>query len=271
MATERDLSAEERQALIDRRLDELDRALLGILPRAERLALVATVEARVQVLGDAVSIPREMPAEVPAAALSPVAARSRSRRSRLAFSAGVLGIVAASCLVASPLLLIALSIFGELLGETFSIALFGVLTALVTLGGGLAVCGSGASLLRLARRGQSATGTGWAITGLCTGALPMLIGLVGLLTLMAQFTSSQTVEVTWNAGPAGPVPYQVAQQPYGYPAMLPPTQPLSPAPPPALPPVKPEAGMKAEPATTAELKPTLKQPAALEQPVELED
>lgn len=241
------LSAAELQTLVDRRLDEIDRALLGLLPRAERLEIVASVEARVQALGD-VSLPREAAAETLNPAPAAVRTRSRGQRSRLAFSSGVLGIVAVSCLIASPLLLIGLSIFGELLGETFSIMLFGLLTALVALGGGLAVFCGGVSLFRLARREQSATGTGWAITGLCTGALPMLIGFVGVVSLVATVMPSETVQVTWNATPAGGGPYYAAPQPIGYP--MPPGMIAPPhgfvAPPPA-----PQTGWSCQPLPAA--------------------
>lgn len=208
MAAEQELSADERRALVERRLDELDRLLLGLLPRAERLAMVASVEARVQALGDAVELGGELPVAAPlaATAVNNASRSPRGRRSRLAFSSGVLGIVVASCLVGSPLLLVVLSLFGELLGETFSILLFGLLTALITIGGGLAVVCGGVSLLRLARRGQTATGTGWAITGLCTGAFPLLIGIVGVLSLGATLLPAEHVQVTWNAGPNVPPP-----------------------------------------------------------------
>lgn len=262
MAAEGVLSATERQALIDRRLDEIDRTLLGLLPRSERLAIVANVEARVLALGDDVSLTRETSAETPVTSLAAVGIRTRGRRSRLAFSAGVLGIIAISCLIFSPLLFVGLSIFAELLGETFTIILFAVLVGLVTLGGGLAVFGGGASLFRLGRRGQSSTGMGWAVTGLCTGALPMLLGVVGLLAALSEFVPSETVQVSWT----GPV--QAMPQPIGYPptAMVPPAMPKPEAypmpvegqwhPAPMLPPAPPQkATAVAEPAT----KPVAKQ------------
>jgi hypothetical protein len=285
------LSAAERQALVDRRLDEIDRALLGLLPRTERLEIVASVEARVQALGDA-PLSRETAAEATNTPL-PTGPRTRAHRSRLAFSSGVLGIVAVSCLIASPLLLIGLSIFGELLGETFSILLFALLTALVALGGGLAVCGGGVSLFRLARRGQSATGTGWAITGLCTGALPLLIGCVGAVSLLATVMPAETVQVTWNASttpvgavpcaaPGCPMPMMVSPYGYAMPAPLPPGgQPTYSAPslpaaypgtelaaqPKAEPTTKPEAEAKPEPKPELQERPSL----PLDESAELED
>ncbi len=300
------LSAAERQALIDRRLDEIDRALLGLLPRAERLAMVANVESRIQALGADVSLARDTPVETANASAPAVANRARGHRSRLAFAAGVLGIIAVSCLIVSPLLLVGLSVFAELLGETFAILLFSLLTALVALGGGLAVFGGGVSLFRLARRGQTATGTGWAITGLCTGALPLLIGFVGFLSLLATVMPAETVQVTWNATtPVGAGPYAVPcaapgtpgcplpmpgpmmASPDGYSCPVPPVgQPLVMPPNPqayeapqlaAQPKPEPAPKMKAKPEPkaepTPEPKPELKEPPALplNEPVELED
>lgn len=259
------LSAAERQALVDRRLDEIDRALLGLLPRAERLEVVANVESRVQALGADVSLTRETSTETTPTISATTGTRTRGHRSRLAFSSGVLGIIAVSCLLASPLLLVGLSVFGELLGETSAILLFGLLTALVAIGGGLAVCGGGVSLFRLGRRGQSATGTGWAITGLCTGTLPMLIGFVGAISLLATVMPAETVQVTWNAtttpvgavpcaAPGCPMPMMVSPYGYAMPAPLPPGgQPAFSAPP--LPAAYPVAELAAQPKAEPTTKP----------------
>ncbi|WP_254512724.1 hypothetical protein [Anatilimnocola floriformis] len=232
MAAEPVLSADERRGVVERRLDELDRLLLGLLPRGERLALVASVEGRVRELGGAVDLGRDLPEVLTATA---TASTGRRRRSRLAFSSGVLGIVVAAGLLASPVLFIVLSIFGELLGEAFAILLLVLLALLITCGGGLAVFCGGVSILRLARRGQTATGTGWAITGLCTGALPLLIGLVGVLSLGVELIPSDALHVSWNISsdgssntPLEPVAYPAPPM-YGTPpasneapAMLPP-------------------------------------------------
>jgi hypothetical protein len=228
MAAEGMLTAAERQLVIDRRLDEIDRALLGLLPRAERLAVVASVEARVQALGEDAPIAelvRDVAVELPGATTAPFNRRSGARRSRLAFTAGVLGIITVAALIISPILFIGLSMVAEIVGETAAIALMGMFTLLLCLGGGFAVCGGGASLFRLAGRGQTNTGMGWAITGLCTGAVPMLIGVVSLLALGGQMVESQASAVTWSASPAGPVAGQVYAQTVDYPqaAMMPPS------------------------------------------------
>jgi hypothetical protein len=302
MAAAEELSTAERQLVLDRKLDEIDRALLGLLPRSERLAIVADVEARLQALGDgafaASAVAADSPIDAPIVSASALGTRTVRRRSRLAFSSGVLGIVAAGCLLASPIVLITLSAFGEMLGETFSVLLFGLVAMFITLGGCLAVGLGAVGLLRLARRGQSATGTGWAITGLCTGSLPMLLGVCGVLSIAASMMPSESVYVTWSASPAGPVPYQVAAQPADYPTATPMVgplpsspygtvappmtggqpvsqQPLPPALPAALPPelpaVKPSAipEIKAEPKaepkaeSTLETKPELKSEPAI--------
>jgi hypothetical protein len=242
MAVERLLSAAERQRVIDERLDELDRLLLGLLPRTERLAIVTDVESRVKALGDDVPL-AELPATVPAALLARTAGRPATRRSRAALTSGVLGIISAGCLLISPILLIGATVCAEMLGEEITIALMSLFVFVLVVGGGLAVFLGGASIIRLARSGQSKTGTGWAITGLCTGLLPMLIGGVGLLAIGAQCGPATYVAVT--PGPAytqGPMPVQYSQvvgsppiygQPMEWNAKVPPgvPMPMPPAPP----------------------------------------
>lgn len=48
-------SAGDPQPLIDLRLDAIDRALLGLLPRSERLEMVAQIETRLRELGPALA------------------------------------------------------------------------------------------------------------------------------------------------------------------------------------------------------------------------
>src|SRR5687768_10201272 len=112
MAAEGVLPAAERQLLINRRLDEIDRALLGLLPRAERLTVVASVEARVQALGEDVplaSMVHDAAVELRGVASTLFNRRGGARRSRLAYTAGVLGIITVAALVISPILFIGLS------------------------------------------------------------------------------------------------------------------------------------------------------------------
>lgn len=208
------LSAAERQRVIDQRLDELDRLLLGLLSRTERLAIVTDVEARVKALGGDVSLV-ELPAVAPATVLSRTSVRPATRRSRVALSSGVLGIISAACLLISPILFIVASMCAEILGEEITIALMGLFVFVLVVGGGLAVFLGGASIIRLTRQGQTTTGTGWAITGLCTGMLPMLLGGISLLTLGIQFAPATYVSVTPGPLPAhGPVMQSVQHSGY---------------------------------------------------------
>lgn len=292
------LLAAERLVAIDRRLDEIDRALLGLLPRAERLAVMANVEERLSALGDEAPISAATAVDSPVMSISSSGARVRSRRSRLAFSAGVLGIVAAVTLLISPLLFVVLSLVSEAVGEFIAISMMAMFSLLLVAGGFYAVSGGGVSLFRLAGRHQTSTGMGWAITGLCTGAIPMMFGLCFLLSVAAPLVESQFVEVTWNAAPAGPVPVAGYVQSVDYPqaAMLPaspygampvmpnsgmpvpplPSQLPPPLPPDARAPIKPEHTPATKPETAKEpeqapLPPTSRTEEKKPEPAEFED
>src|SRR5262245_48547426 len=106
------------EQMIHQRLDAIDRALLGWLPRTERLALVAQIEARARELAAgpvldgsiapmancleladaAASAPSPSPMSAMAAPAFPTACR---RRSGMALTAGILGIVALVLLFAT--------------------------------------------------------------------------------------------------------------------------------------------------------------------------
>jgi hypothetical protein len=185
------------QMLIDARLDAIDRALLGRVSRPERLNVVGEVEARIhELLADrcgpgveparddvlavlarldppeaylpegfepddeprAISRPaRPRPASAPAAApgLDPV---------RIARYGGVLGLASLA-----TVLLIPISYFLSILIQNdipLILVLFG--------GGTLMILGGGAGVvLSLVSRLAS----GWAVAGLVSGALAMLLGL----------------------------------------------------------------------------------------------
>src|SRR5204863_1114709 len=105
---------------IEQRLDALDRVLLGLLPRSERLSLVADVEARVRNGGAAALVADGVAAsELPLAEVSPGRARRglRSRRSALALTSGVLGIAALVLLFALPITYLVFASVGEAIGE----------------------------------------------------------------------------------------------------------------------------------------------------------
>jgi hypothetical protein len=176
----------------------LDRALLGLLPRSERLAMVADVESRV----------REEHAANPAAAqrlaatveeppVAEIAAnrgpRRVQRRSTLALMSGVIGIVALALLFFMPLSYLVVSMLSEVIGEVASYVLLSANVLVVTFGGAAAVVMGITALVRLNRR-QGRMGHGWAIAALCTGPLPALAGGLATITvalpMMAELASA---------------------------------------------------------------------------------
>ncbi|MBC7852252.1 MAG: hypothetical protein IAF94_02360 [Pirellulaceae bacterium] len=178
--------------LMEQRLDALDRALLGILPRSERLALVAKVETRVLELADSNPAADASPeiAMEPEIIAGAVTRRAPSgtprRRSRLALSSGILGIVALVMLFAMPITYVLVSMIGEDLGEFVAISLLSIHVLVVAVGGLVALVMGIAGLVSLSRRKGVLVGHGWAITGLCTAPLPTLVG--GLLVLVTAFS-----------------------------------------------------------------------------------
>ncbi|HQU44114.1 MAG TPA: hypothetical protein PK867_14940 [Pirellulales bacterium] len=209
------------QQLIDQRLDAIDRALLGLLPRNDRLTIVTQLETRLRELAaasPAVEAHQRSPVECAASADAahfgapaesallrpgvtphiPAGAKTlsaRLKRSRLALSSGVLGIVALVALFVFPISMTAVSMFGELFEEA-AIVLLGAHLATLVICGTLAVALGIAGLVVLNRRAGQLAGHGWAITGLCTGPLPMLAG--GLIALAAgmPILTTRSVQVT---------------------------------------------------------------------------
>jgi hypothetical protein len=179
------------QETIDQRLDALDRALLGLLPRSERLEFVAGVQARLE------TQPAESLTATEAALCQPAAVASsvsrRRQRSATALTAGVLGIVSLALLFALPVTYLIVAAASEAIGELVTYTLLSANILVVALAGGAAIVLGIVALVRLARqRGQ--LGHGWAITGLCTGPLPALAGGLGMiafvLPLMAELADS---------------------------------------------------------------------------------
>lgn len=130
------------QQLIEQRLDSIDQALLGLLPRHDRLAAVAQVEtwihefvaanaalaanlpapAKGLILSDSAlfSPSRQTPACEPQPQFFGMAAGGwipamQKRRSRLAISAGVLGILALALLLATPVTYFTVGLLSEVL------------------------------------------------------------------------------------------------------------------------------------------------------------
>lgn len=184
-------ATDANQQRIDERLDQIDRALIGLLPRSERLAIIDQIETQA----------REAACEVPplgddaviASATNSPSGRptGRRRRSQLAYSSGVLGIIAAASLFCAPIVYLLLAVVGELMGETVAIGVLSVHALVMTLTGLLAVAFGILSFFLLAGRGKSLTGHGWAVTGLCTGTIPMLIGGLAVLFTIASLSEME--------------------------------------------------------------------------------
>jgi hypothetical protein len=191
------------QELIDQRLDTIDRALMGLMLRSERLKFMADLEKMVCDGRDLGSVLAEEVAEAPASpqftvALAPRGGRGRSR---LALSSGVLGIVALVLLFMMPVTYIVVSMVAEGIGEIASYALIASNVLAVAVGGAAAVALGIAALVRLNRRHSRRVGRGWAVTGLCTGPLPMLIG--GLALLFVVLPTTGLVVSEYRGAPAG--------------------------------------------------------------------
>jgi hypothetical protein len=209
--------------LIEQRLDAIDQALLGLLPRQDRLAAVAQVESRIRELAAASpAVTANLPAAtqglaLPDGAFSHVATQisasgahpqffglpsggwtpaTQKRRSRLAISAGVLGIFALALLIATPVTYLAVAALEDFLGDVVAIALMAAHGVAVAVGGmaavGLGIC----AIVSLRRRRDQLAGHGWAIAGLCTGSLPMLLGCATVLVTALQFGIGQFISVS---------------------------------------------------------------------------
>lgn len=189
------------QDFIDRRLDMLDQSLLGLLPRAERLEIVSRVESSIRDGAGDGALDSELESLTPATGTTGERARSpRRRRSQLAVSSGVIGIVAMALLVAMPIVYLCVALVSELLGEFVTVAFLGVYVFIVGLFGSLAVFFGTAALIRLARSQTRLTGRAWAITGLCTGPMPMMAGVLLVLLIGAQVAESDMVSVHISSG-----------------------------------------------------------------------
>ncbi|HEV3339686.1 MAG TPA: hypothetical protein VG125_05000 [Pirellulales bacterium] len=231
MSTTNSVPTGEMQQLIDQRLDAIDRALLGLLPRQDRLSIVTQVESRLRELaaaGPAVDARQLGPAQDPlladaahleTAGESPLLASGGRRLrplklSRLALSSGVLGIVALALLVALPITYLVVGYIG--LFEEAAEVLLGAQMVAVALGGTLAVALSIVGLVSLRGSAGQMAGHGWAITGLSTGPLPMFVGglivlVVGLELLAAKGRNMAPVTATSASvtipAPSYPPPY----------------------------------------------------------------
>lgn len=236
MSTNTTSSSDARQQAIELRLDAIDRALLGLLSRKERLDLVSQIETK---LREAAAASPSIDAELAEsshgradawdkaseAALSSLERSKFSPRrrpkSRLAVSSGILGIVALVLLIALPVVYFVAMMMGD---EFLTISLLGGHVAAVTLGGLLAVVLGVTALVILNRREGRLFGHGWAITGLCTGPLPALVGGLVALVLGVELLPTLSVTPVYTAstvpapGPTG-VPPSYASVPQAVPNM----------------------------------------------------
>jgi hypothetical protein len=231
--------------VIDQRLDAIDGALLGLLPRNDRHTLVADIETRLRnrTCSDTPIDARSLPAVcAPTPSVSPTAASpvgigggaqrppTGRKKSRLAISAGVLGIVSLVLLFLVPVTYFSFTFIGDSLDEIVLLSLLGSHVVAVAAGGIAAVSLAVVALIRISRGRESLAGQGWAIAGLCTGPLPMFIGgmavLAGCLQLLAargittSVQSASTYEAPGQVMPAslGATP----ASPYNTDPMLPP-------------------------------------------------
>lgn len=160
----------------------VDRALIGLLRRSERLRWMAEVESAVRDGSDTSAVLADEVAGQPGRRdASDVGPRGRRNRSRLALTSGLLGITALALLFLAPVTYLVACLTGE---EMVAYALLGANALALALGGTAAVALGIAALVRLSRRHNRQAGHGWAITGLCTGPVPMLIGGLAVLCVV---------------------------------------------------------------------------------------
>ena len=207
---------------IDERLDAIDRSLLGVLPRAERLELVAKIESRIRELlsaGDA-AVEAALEGTLPTTtAREGLATQTPKRRSRLALTAGIVGLVSVAMMIALPLAYILGSMrFDQLaLSEEVVLVLLAGFHLATLLAGSTAIVLGIAGLIAIARRQGKLFGSGWAVTGLCTGPLPVMAAGLPLLLFGLQFLVASNAVVTVNAAPSVAVsaPYRTYPPSHG--------------------------------------------------------
>lgn len=236
MSTDLNVPHDAAKHAIDLRLDAIDRALLGWLPRHERIEIVGQIESKLrESAGDATGgvlddIARDR-ADRHEERLDSAGDRSavylrerpfsvrRKPCSRLALTSGILGIIALTALAALPVTYIVVS---TIIDDTaLSVYLLGGHLATVLLGGLLAVALGIAALVLLNRRGGRLVGHGWAITGLCTGPLPLFAGGLVALVVGSELWGSATVEPAYSTAAVPPPSPPVSADPYGVPPTAP--------------------------------------------------
>lgn len=219
--------------LLDRRLDALDRALMGLVPRSERIELVAGVEKRfrekqetepalLETLATSQAGETTESLAAPAGAAHETAGGKR-RRSRLALTSGILGIVAVSLMLMLPITYVVIATMAEMMGEVPAIALIMLNVFSVAGTGALAGFLSLAAIVSISRSKKKKRGMGWAITGLCTSPLPVLVGLLAIVFFVLPITMDYVAQSDSSSSPpyVASVPSSV---PVSQPMMLPPVE-----------------------------------------------
>lgn len=233
MSTDLNAPHDAAKHAIDLRLDTIDRALLGWLPRHERIEIVGQIETKLResasdstaggVLDDIARDRADRHEERLDSAGDrsavylrerPFSARRRPR-SRLALTSGILGIIALTALAALPVTYVVVS---TIIDDTaLQVSLLGGHLATVLLGGLLAVALGIAALVLLNRRGARLVGHGWAITGLCTGPLPLFAGGLAALVVGLELWGSATVAPVDSTAPVSSPSGTIATNPYAGP------------------------------------------------------
>ena len=184
---------ESLQALVDSRLDTIDRMLMGRVPRQDRLSIVREVEAQVFELlqerdGEDLSredvlavlarldppeayLPEEMDVEPRSPRMTPRPLAVPSLRKgdpRIAKISGILGLVSLALVFLSPL--------GYALAIPFqSIAVFCVIS------GGSVGMGFVAAIIAVVLAIYNRLAGAWAVVGMVTSVLAMLISITAIL------------------------------------------------------------------------------------------
>lgn len=188
--------------LLDQRLDALDRALLGLVPRSERISMVAEIETRLREKGECdfggLEV-EESVSEVGARSTTMAARPAGRKRSRMALTAGILGIVSVGLLMLLPVTYFVIAMTAEVIGEipAISVIVINVLSVagLGLLGGVLSLV----AIVRVSRSKKRMRGLGWAITGLCTSPLPALAGLLAMVFFVLPITVEYARQPTQSA------------------------------------------------------------------------
>jgi hypothetical protein len=122
-----------------------------------------------------------------------------------------------------PIMYLLVAVLGEVIGEEMVYGLLALSILALATSGAAAVMMGITALVRLARR-RGAVGHGWAITGLCTGPMPALAGMLGMLMFVLPLTmelldaaavSPVTVDAAYAAAPANVPMTLPAADPYG--------------------------------------------------------